>query len=83
MPAQRVSKLQFQPSFNTVLSDLLLNGISNSCQPHFVPAQKVQREAVMLEKDDSKVSSVSREPESRSNMNEEQWKEVVSYVLAP
>jgi hypothetical protein len=36
----------------------------------------------MLEEDDSKLSSLSSEPESRTNMNEEQWKEVVSYVLA-
>jgi hypothetical protein len=53
-----------------VLGDLLLDGTNNSRQPRFASTKKMQRKAVMLEKGDSKLSSVSSEPESRSNMNE-------------
>jgi hypothetical protein len=75
-------KLPFQPSNDTVLEDLVLNDTSNSFQPHFGSTEEVQREAVMLEQNDRELSSLSGKPESRTNMNEEQWKEVVSYVLA-
>jgi hypothetical protein len=60
-----------------VLGDLLLNDSSNSPQPHFASTKEVERESVMLEKHDSKLASVSSKPESGTNMNEEQWKEVV------